>query len=64
MVWGLALLQGAHRLWQTVHFHAGDPDHPRNCCALGFILISLLYFKKFGFTGPLQTALLFLGWLS
>jgi hypothetical protein len=28
---------------------------------LGFILISLLYFKKFSFTSPLQTAFLFLG---
>ena len=28
---------------------------------LGFIFISLLYFKKFAFTRPLQTALLFLG---
>lgn len=28
---------------------------------LGFVLISLLYFKKFAFTSPLQTALLFLG---
>jgi len=27
---------------------------------LGFVLISLLYFKKFAFTSPLQTALLFL----
>lgn len=27
---------------------------------LGFILISLLYFKRFSFTGPLQTAFLFL----
>jgi hypothetical protein len=27
----------------------------------GFILISLLYFKKFAFTSPLQTALLFVG---
>jgi len=28
---------------------------------LGFILISLLYFRKFAFTTPLQTALIFLG---
>lgn len=28
---------------------------------LGFALISLLYFKKFSFTSPLHTALLFLG---
>ncbi len=28
---------------------------------LGFALISLLYFKKFPFTSPLNTALLFLG---
>jgi hypothetical protein len=28
---------------------------------LGFGLISLLYFKKFAFTSPLQTALLFTG---
>lgn len=28
---------------------------------LGFILISLLYFKRFAFTTPLQTAFLFLG---
>jgi hypothetical protein len=28
---------------------------------LGFILISLLYFKMFGFTSPFQTALLFTG---
>ena len=28
---------------------------------LGYILLSLLYFKKFAFTGPLQTGLLFLG---
>jgi hypothetical protein len=28
---------------------------------LGFSLISLLYFKKFAFTSPLQTALLFVG---
>lgn len=28
---------------------------------LGFVLISLLYFKRFAFTSPLQTAFLFLG---
>jgi hypothetical protein len=28
---------------------------------LGFILVSLFYFKRFAFTGPLATALLFLG---
>src|SRR5271169_1393930 len=28
---------------------------------LGFVLISLLYFRKFSFTSPLQTAFLFLG---
>jgi hypothetical protein len=28
---------------------------------LGFVLVSLLYFKRFAFTNPLQTAFLFLG---
>jgi hypothetical protein len=28
---------------------------------LGFVLISLFYFKRFAFTSPLQTALLFVG---
>jgi len=28
---------------------------------VGYIFISLLYFKKFAFTSPLQTALVFLG---
>lgn len=28
---------------------------------LGFVLISLFYFKRFAFTSPLQTAFLFLG---
>ena len=30
---------------------------------LGFVVISLFYFKKFGYTSPLQTAIWFIGFV-
>lgn len=30
---------------------------------LGFLMLSLLYFKKFGYTSPLQTAIIFLAFI-
>jgi hypothetical protein len=54
-------IAGPYRHWKTFHVYERYIDHARNWRTLGFLLVSLFYFKRFAFTGPLATALLFLG---